>query len=463
MRLARLVAMGAAVLAMTAFSPGPVSAYDWSYYDVYNQNLPHEFEETACWCVDAVVKTALYYMPYSTIPNQTSLDSYMKPKNLIDWQNWSGGITCNQAWQHHSGYPATSYPNDSRGAAWALANNTVTGHEYVDYEDANQTDQDWNIVENLRVTGDPVPATVAKGSHEVLVVGYSTLVDPFVSAYAGGTNTLYGLYIWDPWYGAFPGHESWFSTWNGGTGYYPNYFLTKSDWDTSIFRPDKNEGDTTTPVRTDGTQTATKGSPYYLKYVAVMEAESNTQNPDNNNSEELGRYTYFNQQPGYDEASTSATASTPDVIPTQATIASAVDEGLRDNHLLGSPQVPTLDGAYSVGNIVHVDSMDPETPSYELVELTESGRTVAIALVNDAASGYWFGALDAVHSGFRLPGAADLAAQVSAAGLHGNARVEWGATVEGATRFAPFVIGTDAHGNAAIAGAQPGTPLFQFQ
>lgn len=239
-----------------------------------------------------------------------------------------------------------------------------------------------------------------------------------------------------------------------------------------MFTPDMNEGSSTTPVRVKNTtwpnpSNTVKGSPYYQKYVAVMESNNDNVTPDNNfgNYPPAGRYTYYHSPIGAAPVQQTGPMTGGGTVTTQSSISSAVDAGLNKDHVFGRPQYGNLDPSYTIGNIVHVDSQDPAFPSYELVELVESGTTVALALVNDdQAGGYWFGALDGVTGGARLPTKAALNAQVAQAGLHGSARVEWGPTVEGASPFAPFVVGNDGNGAPAVAGARSNAiPLFALK
>jgi hypothetical protein len=75
--------------------------------------------------------------------------------------------------------------------------------------------------------------------------------------------------------------------------------------------------------------------------------------------------------------------------PASSTIEAAVQDGLK---ALGSGvstgKGESLEGS-TVGVSVHVDSVDPSSPSYELVDINKSGKTVAVAKVGRRPSHRW--------------------------------------------------------------------------
>lgn len=414
-------------------------------------------EQTDCWCVTATVRANLQYTPAGTIPNETTLDAYIKQHNRFDWTNKheiADTFNCSH------GINNSSWPNDSLGAAFGLYHYSPSGYGYRDYYDYWQSTMNWKLILNIRATRDPAPATVMAGKHEVLVVGYDTLSDPGSDAF-DSANTIYGFNIWDPWQGMnYP--TSLFGSWNGGHGYVPDSWFALSDWNSNVYKRDNNEGDSQS-IQQDGTH----GSPYNGNFVAVLRAWTDAShpavNPKNTTTDSYGTTWYQNRnglsavQMSVLETSDSASAST---TASAATVASAVDTALAQDRLLGRADLGNLDAGYTIGHAVHVDSMEPAVASYELVEVLENGHVAAVALVDDVGAGYQLGELTAVVPGFSLPRQADMDAAVAAAGLQGHGRAVWGQTVEGAPRLVPFVVGSTATGKPAFAGAMPGTPEF---
>ena len=74
---------------------------------------------------------------------------------------------------------------------------TPAGYFYNDYKYSSQSSADWELVDGMRATSQPVSAYVAYGRHVLLVVGYETVYDPFLQ---GKPRTISGYYVIDPWY-----------------------------------------------------------------------------------------------------------------------------------------------------------------------------------------------------------------------------------------------------------------------
>ena len=447
-RLLSFASCVALASALVGASAGPAMAVDYWIQDIYNASYNPTPQKTNCWCVTAVVRAALQYVPNSDVFTQSTIDAYIKGKNLLDWTDDSilGYKQC------HKGVVDPSYANDSRGAAWGLYHYTPAGYGYRDYISATNSNSsrdswNWEIILNIRATGDPVPVTVLGGAHEMLVVGYATDIDPGQLAYSAG-NTMRWMYVWDPWFQA---------GFSGLNPYSPNELVTIADWNANLFKPDLLEGDANDALRTPP---GAVGSPYYNKYVVVLRAWSSASNPDNNTSASYGAVWYYNQT---GLSVSDASNSQFDGFAFYDSIGTAVETGLRQNRIIGMSEFPGLTKEYELGGILAVESRESGVMSYSLVELVVGGRVVAVALVNEVGGEFAFGALRKVEAGGRLPNQADLAAQIAAEGLHGPARLVWGQTLEGTPRFMPFVIGLDASERPALAGPRPGTPRFELQ
>ncbi len=346
-------------------------------------------------------------------------------------------------------YPSPSFAHDSRGFAWAMWEYATPNHTmgFRDYTSTSRSIMNWRIVRGIRATGHPVGATVKKGKHEILAVGFKTYADP--KFYDASENLIYGFRVWDPWY------ESTFPDWGAWPtgGIAPSTYITIDDWDANYFKQDANEG------------------PHYDGlYVAVLRSVG-TANPDQNISSNYGDWWFqsINGHPPYNPAS-NVSASTSfenesveltvreaDVL-TEAdasnatiSIGRAIQEGLASHDLVLDPDYGSISPEYSVGRYLRVESSDPEWPSYFLVEIVDRGSVAAVAIVNDTGiGGLRFGELAAALPGTTLAEEADLQARAVAAGLTGQVRLMWASTERGNGRFAPLVAAQDASGELMV-------------
>jgi hypothetical protein len=370
-------------------------------------------QKTNCWCVVASARAWLRHANTSFALKQNEINAYMTQNDKNDWTDpgTSFYIRCTR------GTPSPSFAHDGRGLAWTLWNHASAdnGLGFNDYLGSSAGEMNWQIVRNIRATGQPVGAVVARGRHAVLVVGYKTSLDPLAD---GGANKLYGMRVWDPWYGA--GFGNW-SGWPSG-GFAGNAYVTRYDWNNKYFRPDTNEG------------------PYYYgRYVAIL--PSSTSAPPSDDPPPSYGQVVYEQANG--SASSSSWEGTSEDRPA-TTVGLAVAQGLREHDLLGDPDLGNLPASYSIGNSMEVESLDSDVPSYQLVELKVGDDVRAVALVNETSAGYVFGELREVIGDWALPTRAELRSRLAANGLTGDARLVWGWTDERNPPFAPFLAGTNA-------------------
>ena len=136
-------------------------------------------------------------------------------------------------------------------------------------------------------------------------------------------------------------------------------------------------------------------------------------------------------------------------MPVSSTVAGAVDSGLAMAQLSMSPQNPSLDGA-SAGTPIHVDSADPSSPSYELVDLARGGHTLAVAKVNDVSGGFQLGSIQWVTDSYKPLDSSNRSAIARSAGLDGPTRLVWAMSESSWSPFAPLVDVTTAGGHRYV-------------
>jgi len=275
----------------------------------------------------------------------------------------------------------------------------------------------WELVKGIRGDGNPNGALVAAGQHAVVVVGYHTLNDPFTPT----PQTLYGFYIEDPWYGnGDSGLDHW-----PPNGFTPNSYVTIDNWNSWYYLPDTNNG-----------------SFWNNKYVSVLRA-STTVNPSDNPPQTYGDY--VNPVSSAQSAAPSNVVEMP-----KATIADAVVSGMTLHGLSDGGSLGVNLTGYTVGQIVHVESLATGFPSYDLAELKVGGVVRAAAIANELPEGYVFAAVSPVTSGFDLPSASGLARFAATYGIAGHPRLVWAWTEWGGSPFAPFIEGADARSGAPV-------------
>jgi hypothetical protein len=151
-----------AVLVLAALILAPGSALATYTKDIYN-SANNNTEAKDCWCVVAAVRSHLKYIPNSTVPTQTSLNTTITAHDRYDW---TGG-TC----------PG----HDPRGWAYGLYLNTPGNYAFNDYGYGSQSTADWELVYGIRATSQPAGALVAAGKHAYDVVGFKTANDPLAT------------------------------------------------------------------------------------------------------------------------------------------------------------------------------------------------------------------------------------------------------------------------------------------
>ena len=104
----------------------------------------------------------------------------------------------------------------------------------------------------------------------------------------------------------------------------------------------------------------------------------------------------------------------------------------------------------TTGRTLHVDSLSPDVPSYELVEVLVGGQVKAFAMLEDRPDGLHFGGLQSVSAGSHLPSIGDGKADFTARGVAAtSAKLVWGWSDESASPFSPIWEATDAGGRVS--------------
>jgi hypothetical protein len=383
----------------------PTSAFVYTQ-DVYVSGNNH-FQATCGWCVVGSALTWLSYISGSTIDSQSTVSGYMTTKDKYPYQSGS----CIE-----NGH--TYYGHDPRGWAWGMFNYAPAGYHFNDYKipkttSGAQASMNWEFVYGVRADSHPDGVPIEAGEHAIDIVGYSAEND---------LQSLYGFYIFDPWYGrGASGMKYW-----PYNGFSPNAYIAISTWDSEYYLPD-----------------TTDGSFWYNTYDGVLRSTSGT--PSNSPPESYGDYIYGLVNPGATPGTGTEAASV-----ASSSIAQAVNTGLQQNGLDSGGNLGVDLTGYKVGTSVHVDSLATGIPSYDLVEIRVSGTVRAVAMVNELAGGYAFGAITPVTSEPMIMSETGVANSLAANGMRGPGRLVWAPSLEGATPFGPFVQGVDlASGQSA--------------
>jgi hypothetical protein len=374
------------LLAALLFTPTGVNAmvldpYNSAYWDNQDNN---------CQCIAASVRMELMYVTGTTnVTSQSTLNAYAQAHD-------NGSYTCG---------------SDPQGWAYALWNYSPAGYGFNYYVSSNQATQDWEIVYGLRADQHPNGALVAGGTHAVDVVGFYTLNDPW----ADMTQSLYGFYLLDPWYGrGSSGLPNW-----PYNGFSPNYYVTIGNWNSLYF--------------TDA------GTTWH--YTVVLRSATDAA-PHQPPPQSYGDYR-LSQLAGPIGASASGARTL--ASPTDAgNLRDAVTQGLQQNALdQGGALGIDLTG-YVVGRSVHVDSLAEELPSYDLVEIDVAGQVRAVAMVSEGPRGYSFAGLTPWTGRFDLASPGAIQSDLASQGMTGPGRLVWAWTEEGGSPFAPMIEAKDA-------------------
>jgi hypothetical protein len=119
--------------------------------------------------------------------------------------------------------------------------------------------------------------------------------------------------------------------------------------------------------------------------------------------------------------------------PSSASLEEAVNEGIEPHGLESDPHLGVTLGNTDVGEAIMVESLDPETSDYYLVEVTRHGQPVAVAMVTTDERGFHFGALTPTAPGFRMPKASDAARSLGVS--EHRVRAVWAPSPEARTPF----------------------------
>lgn len=392
--------LGLASLALVVMcvAPSSVNAYTLNPYNSsYFDN-----EDTNCQCIAASVRMELMYIDGTTaVTAQSTINSYAQAHDLL----------------------TTTCGSDPQGWAYAMWNYSPAGYGFNSYSSTSQTAQDWELVYGTRADHHPNGALVAAGRHAIDVVGFNTLNDPW----ADQTQTLYGFYLLDPWYGrGSSGLPNW--PYNGFT---PNSYVTVSSWNSLYFTANTNN----------------TNSRWYNKYVVLLRSSTDAA-PAVTPPQSYGDYMYsqlglaasLTANNARSTATAQRTLAPANVSPT---IAAAVETGLVQNDLIQGGSLGVDLREAKIGRSVHVDSLAREVPSYDLVEVSVGSEVRAVAMVTESPGGFSFSALTPWNGQFDLASPRAVDSALASQGMSGPAHFVWAWTDDGGSPFMPFIRAMD--------------------
>lgn len=422
-------------LAMVIVLPVSASAYS---LDTYNGHYTPEAPENVA-CVSASALTHISYINNGTdYSHATAMSWYNEVRtgdhNFYQYQNWNeDGL-------------------DPRGWAWLLWEKSPAAYGFNDYRYVTKSQADTNIMAGIRATGEPVGAIVFAGLHAVDVVGFQATADPLEQP-----STLQGFWIVDPYYGApnVKHHPSGFTGW---IGLAPNSYLTISTWDSGYLK-----------LYTDAKYSAAHSGAVTMwdnRYVVVLRAVDGSPQPSNSVAGPTpgATATFASTYTGSLASAVAggvARATTPALPLSQ--LDKAVLDGIVDNDLSSDPHMGISLQNPGTGRHVHVDSLVADFPSYELVEVTNAGTVVAIAMATDHPDGVRFAGLQALFDGNRIRTTQDVSTAFNSQGVGARSlRLVWGWSNETMAPFTPIWEATDNSGRHEYM-APDGTVISSFQ
>ncbi|HEY2916418.1 MAG TPA: hypothetical protein VGI98_04300 [Candidatus Limnocylindrales bacterium] len=329
---------------------------------------------------------------------------------------------------------------DPRGWAWLLWAHAPPNRGYHDYWSADQATVDGWLVSNIRDAGEAAGAIVFRSIHAVDVVGFSSNIDPH-----NGAATTNGFFVVDPWY---PNATSTYPD-GGKIGLAPDTYLTLATWNASYFLP-----------YVDKPYEAVHGANlWHGQFVAILRSADGTPEPDavddtmpvrygaagtnaaTTGGATVGGSTLADPATAEDGAARNAVHATSDVL-------GAVRDGIVEHGLQQAGTFATLDPAgLRIGRRLVVAGLGPDIQPYELAEVMQAGRVVAVAMLQLVDGGLRFAGLQSAYAGNAMRDAAGAAAAFQRAGLsiHGL-HAGWLPSSASFEPFSPLWIGTDARG-----------------
>jgi hypothetical protein len=410
-RYRRITSLFLASLLLTSL-PTSVSAYG---INTYNGHFTTEKPENVT-CVSASALTWINYLTGATNYTHTLANTwYLEARN-------NGYDKYNLASVGEAGL-------DPRGWANLLWHHRPAHYAFNDYRYTSQTTADLKLEMDVRDSFEPAGAIIFSGIHAVLVVGFTSNIDP-----EAGPSTLTGFRIVDPWYPNTPGTEP-----AGGTiGLAPNTFLDIATWNMNYFT-----------AYADPQYESVHGNEiWHGRFVPILRAAddgpppSDTQPTPYSDGPQGGGAAALAGPRGVTLAQSKAY---PDSAITAALLGGIEADGLTSDNGLGVDLV-----GISAGRHIHVESLTPSFPSYELVEVQKSGRVVAIAMLVHRSDGLHFGGLQAAPSSNQLPDEALAGAVTKQGGIRSMRRLVWAPSVDSFVPFAPFAEVTDASGRTML-------------
>jgi hypothetical protein len=398
---------------------------DYYALDYYNGHYATENPENVA-CVSASALTHVNY-----IYNNTASSNYAH-SIVQSWYNTAKGTSSSNM---HTRYYYPSYGEaglDPRAWAWLLWNNTRASpayafHDYWWSGSSGQSTANTYMVTGVYYGQAPVGALTDHGHHAVDVVGFSTSASPTQEP-TTWPSTLLGFWIVDPY---APSARKAF--YGGYIGDAPNTYIALSTWNSVYF--------------TTYTDDKISNTIWTNAYVAVLRSADGSPQPTPTSDARPAIYS--------DGFGSFAAAPPADVVPVDkaypdGAIEQATLDGIATNQLLSNPNVGRgLQGA-TIGRTLHVESLTPEIPAYELVEVLKNGTIVANVMLVHRVDGLHFGALRPVTDGARLPDVASLKEGLSSMGSTLSAlsaTAVWAWSDESMSPFDPLWRTVDASGS----------------
>lgn len=332
-------------------------------------------------------------------------------------------------------YAAFGGGHDPRGWAYAVYHNTPSGCFVQDYRYSNQNTANLELVWNLYLDqGNPQGVIVGAQTKGSVGVSHAILAYDAVTTSAPGTTgwSMVGFFVLDPWYGSGLGSIGLGSHYPSG-GYAPSTLIGMSNWNNYTLLPMVAHG---FDFKFNGS-TYTTNSVYYQGYYnLVLRAQPNYGPPTDNAANASTTYSDYLQTHGAVAAASAPAAYT--YMPTSPTIGGAVHSALQQLEPALAQKNTSLVGV-GLGTSVHVDSLDPNTLSYELVDLGNGTHTVAVAKVDDEGDNYRLGSIQWVNDAYKPFDVANQSAYAIAAGLDGQTRLVWAMSEASWSPFQPLI------------------------
>ncbi|HEY2916787.1 MAG TPA: hypothetical protein VGI98_06190 [Candidatus Limnocylindrales bacterium] len=260
------------------------------------------------------------------------------------------------------------------------------------------------------------------------MIGFTSTADP-----EAGPYTLNGFWVADPWYG---GTNTTHTEPDGGTiGLQPDTFITVSAWNSGYMLP----------YQDSKYENLHGNTIWHGAYTVVLRTVNGTQEPTK---------TYDTMPQKFSDTFGGAAAIDPGLpadpgygLDYQAAVQGGIQSNLLD---VEGPLAGKL-WHVTAGRHVSVTSMSADIGNFDLVEVRNEGKTVAIAWLTHGIGGLHFAGLQTLYAGNALPDGAAAAGALHASGHAANGlHLAWEASSASFEPFSPFWVGTDGDGSSQV-------------